>query len=86
VKVGHLLHMLAEYPRNAEVRFVTRSPWPVEHGVAGVVSKAEIEAFLGPRDEDEAPLAPGAESVYVLESRSYGIGRHAAWVAMESYR
>ena len=85
MRVGHLLTLLAAYPRRAEVRFVTKDPWPTDHGIAGTVSLAEIESFLG-WDPGEEPPQPPPDVVFVLETRPLGHGRHSCWVAMEALR
>ena len=84
MKVRELIDLLSEYQEDAEVRIVTQPRWPLEHGVAGVVSKSEIDAFEAEDDED--PPEPEVDVVYLLEGTSHGYGRKAAWDALETYR
>ena len=82
MKVRQLIDLLSEYQEDAEVRLVTQPHWPLEHGLDGVVSKSEIDAFEA--DDDEDAPEPEVDVVYLLEGASQGYGRKAAWDAAEA--
>ena len=81
MKVRELIGRLSEYSEEAEVRVMHQPRYPLEHDLAGVVSRHEIDAHEGKETAHDEP-----EVVYLLEGGQVGYGRGAAWEAMEASR
>lgn len=71
--VTELKELLEEYPDELEVRIALQPNYPLESNVAGVVALADLE------DEDDEPVDPDDDCLYILEGSQIGYARSGLW-------
>lgn len=79
--VKELMELLERENPNAEVRMVFQRSYPLEYGVAGVASDAEVAEVEGGDCQEPGDDRAAKNVVYVVEGEYGGYGRRAAWDA-----
>jgi len=77
MKVRDLIEKLEEYDGELEVVIASQPSYPMEYGIAGVVSEKEMQS----RDDEESDKEDNQSSdkVYLVEGNQHGYSKKDIW-------